>query len=184
MENDAVTYCVNAEDIIISFSENWQAFARENGWEGDSGDMVIGRLLWDFIEDHETMSLYESILHRVRQGMRIGPIPFRCDSPFERRFLELLLTPQADGQVLFSSTLVRREPRDPVSLIDKKAPRSNELLKICSMCKKILLSQNEWVEIEEGLTRLKLFEGDAMPGLTHGICPACYKLALSELEGL
>ena len=50
------------------------------------------------------------------------------------------------------------------------------------MCKKIAIPQNEWVEIEEGLAQLRIFHADEMPGLTHGVCPACYQVAMADLD--
>ena len=52
------------------------------------------------------------------------------------------------------------------------------------MCKKIAITENEWVEIEVGLKKLKVFEEQKLPGLTHGLCPACYEIAISDLDGL
>ncbi len=50
------------------------------------------------------------------------------------------------------------------------------------MCKKIMIRQNKWVEVEEGLTQLRPFESEAMPTLTHGICPECYDIVMAELN--
>ena len=119
---------------------------------------------------------------RVRAGRPSGPIPFRCDSPQERRFLELLIAPLPDGHIDITSTIIKTENRSPVRLLDKDTQRTKELLRICSMCKKMATPQNEWIEIEEGLARLKIFEVGAMPRLTHGVCPRCYRVALAELN--
>jgi hypothetical protein len=48
-------------------------------------------------------------------------------------------------------------------MLDPETARSNEIVRICSMCKKIAISQREWVEIEERVAKLRLFEEDAMP---------------------
>lgn len=180
---EAFVYRIDKEDIIISVSDNWNTFANDNDWgdEGHSGG-VVGHLLWDFIQDVETRHLYRELFKRVRAGKRAGPIPFRCDSPQEKRFLELLISPLPDDQIEITSTIVRSEFHDPIELLDRKAPRSSELIRICSMCKRIAISQDEWVELEEGIARLRPFEADKMPGLTHGLCLPCYHVAIAELD--
>lgn len=183
MNEDVFVYSVDEEDVIASVSENWELFAYDNAWASNcKPEDVVGNLLWDFIQDAETRHLYKEIFYRVRTGKRLGPIPFRCDSPQERRFLELLLMPISGGQIEISSTIVRRELRAPVDLLDSETPRSNAFVRICSMCKKIAITENEWFEIEAGLQKFKLFEAEEMPGLTHGLCPACYTAAMAEMD--
>lgn len=181
---EVFVYRIDQADIITSVCDNWKSFATDNAWAGEcSPENVVGHVLWDFIQDRETRHLYMELFKIVRAGKGAGPIPFRCDSPRERRFLELLLSPLPDGRIEITSTIIRSEPRDHVKLLDNQTPRSGELVKICSMCKKIAVAEDEWVEMEEGLARLKLFEADKMPGLTHGLCLPCYRVALAEHIG-
>ena len=77
---------------------------------------------------------------------------------------------------------VRIEGRDPVRLLDKDIPRSSDIIRICSMCKKISTALNKWVEIEEGLAQLRLFEASEVPRLTHGLCPNCYRVIMADLD--
>ena len=55
------------------------------------------------------------------------------------------------------------------------------LIKICSMCKKLEVSEGQWVEIEEGIATLHLFNEGVVPPISHGLCRPCYRLALLEL---
>lgn len=183
MNEDVFTYRIDNRDIIVSVSRNWESFARANAWSSRlSPENVVGHLLWDFIQDIETRHLYKEVFRKVRAGKPTGPIPFRCDSPQERRFLMLFLSPLPDGQIDITSTILRSERRDPVSLLDKDTPRSSDFIRICSMCKKILTPHSKWVEIEEGLTQLRPFEAVEMPSLTHGLCPNCYEVIIADLD--
>ena len=185
MNEDVFIYRIDVRDIIVSVSRNWESFARDNAWGSElSPKNVVGHLLWDFIQDIETRHLYKEVFRRVRAGKPIGPIPFRCDSPQERRFLKLFITLLADGQIEITSTIVRAERRDPIRLLDKDMPRSSDFIRICSMCKKISTSHNKWVEIEEGLAQLRPFEASEMPRLTHGLCPDCYQAIIPDLDDL
>lgn len=183
MKENVFVYRINKENIITSVSDNWHSFAGDNAWTSEiSPKNVVGHLIWDFIQGLESRHLYEELFKRVRSGKSAGPIPFRCDSPRERRFLELFLSPLTDGQIEITSIIIRREFRDKVRLLEREALRSRELIRICSMCKKIAIHQNTWVEIEEGVVQLRLFEVDEIPGLTHGMCPSCYEVAMANLE--
>ena len=176
-------YQIDSRDIIISISDNWWTFAYENSWKKEPNhEEVVGRSLWDFILGNETQHLYAEVFRKVRAGKRGRPIPFRCDSPSERRFLELKLKLLHDDQIEITSTILRTENRKPLRFIDNQTPRTTDLIRICSMCKKIDIAQNQWLEIEEALGILKLFEEDKVPSLTHGLCPDCYRVALADLE--
>lgn len=183
MDEQICTYRIDRNDVITHISPNWSAFARTNRWTTEPGaDNIVGNVLWDFFQGDEIRHLFEQLFRKARSGTSIRPISFRCDSPQERRFLPLLIFPLADGPLEVASKIIRSEFRDAVSLLDNDAPKSGDLLKICSMCKKIAVDLQTWVEIEEGLQRLRLFEVEKMPRLTHGVCPDCFRQAMAELD--
>ena len=184
-ETNIFVYSIDEEDIIVSVSPNWESFARANAWASKlKPKKVVGHPLWDFIQDPETRHLYQELFKKVRTGSPCGSIPFRCDSPQERRFLSLGITLQPKDHIEITSTILKTERRDPIRLLEKDQQRSKDLLRICSMCKKIAANRNNWVEIEEGLTQLKLFEARMVPQLTHGICPDCYRDVMADLDDL
>lgn len=183
MKNDVFIYRIDSTDTIVSISDNWCAFANANAWECSlRPENVVGHKLWDFIQDLETKHLYRELLKRVRGGMTLRPIPFRCDSSSERRYLELLIAALPDQQIEITSTICRTESPSPVRLLDAATARSSDLVKVCSMCKKIKVAPDKWVEIEKALARLRLFEADKMPQLTHGMCDTCFQAAMRELD--
>ncbi|MCC5845864.1 MAG: PAS domain-containing protein [Verrucomicrobia bacterium] len=176
-------YRVDHTDTIISVSENWSDFAEGNGWGGSlRPEEVVGRSLWDFIQGVETRHLYEELIRRVRAGIPPRVISFRCDSPGERRYMELLIEPAGGGVLQITSRILRAEARTPVRLLASDLPRSANLVVLCSMCKKMKISEENWIELEEGLTHHKIFETDEMPQLSHGLCGACYQEAMRDLE--
>lgn len=187
MNKDTYRYRIDRSDVIIGVqdADQWSSFAEKNAWSGSkSPGEVVGRKIWDFIQDRETRHLYQEIFRRIRAGAPSRAFPFRCDSPDERRFLELRMRGLPDNQIEITSTILRREPRTPVRLLDSTVERSSELITICSMCKKIRIQPEQWVEIEEGLIHYNYFEVDPIPGLTHGLCEACYDVTMRELEAL
>lgn len=182
MSKDVFIYRIDSTDTIVSISDNWCSFADANAW-GTSlrPEDVVGHKLWDFIQDLETQHLYQELFRRVRKGIPSRIIPFRCDSPSERRYLQLLIESLPDEQIEITSKIVQTEPRSPVRLLNADTSRSTDFVTVCSMCKKMKVSPGQWAEIEEGLARLRLFEDDQMPQLTHGLCPSCYNVSMAEL---
>lgn len=169
----AYRYLVDEENRILDVDDAWLRFAVENDAPELDREAVLGEPLWQFIGDAETRLIYEALLARVREGQRRVSVPFRCDSPAVRRFMEMEIVPAGERQIALTGHLLRREERAPVPLLDPTVARSDELISVCSWCKKVELSPVEWVEVEEAVTRLDLFARVPLPGISHGICPSC-----------
>jgi hypothetical protein len=183
VNDEPVTYRVDRNDAITDVSPNWASFARTNEWGSQlPPEKVVGHPVWSFIQDGEVRHLYALLFRKVRAGHQIGPISFRCDSPMERRYLRLLLSPIVDGAIMIRSVTVRTEQRPRIALLDASAPRSGNFVRICSMCKRIAVHPDEWVVTEEGVSRLLLFEAEQIPQLTHGVCPDCYQITMAKLD--
>jgi len=180
---ETITYRIDANDVITQVSRNWASFARANEWHTQPGpENVLGHPLWELIEGAEVRHLYHELFEKVRKGCAIGPLPFRCDAPHLRRFMQLCLSPLPDGHIEVQCKLLRSERRQAVRLLDPLAPQSDDLLRICSVCKKIDVSEGQWKEIEDGLVELQLFDTEPLPQLTHSLCPECYQHAMAELD--
>lgn len=164
-------HCIDRTDKLTFVNEAWIRFARENDADKLVSTPVTGRLLWEFIVDDETKELYRAVLGRTRNQQVEVRFPYRCDGPDRRRYMEMVMTPLTEGEVKFTSRLLREEPRDPVRLLEAETPRSADLIKMCGWCKKI--STPEWMEVEEAIRRLGLLELSVLPKVSHGICPNC-----------
>lgn len=174
-----ILYRLNNEDQIIFVNNAWDQFASANEGGHLAGGQVLRRCLWDFIADSTTQQLYRDVLKRVRSGrpVRFG---FRCDSPDRRRLMEMDILPKDNRAVEFRTRTVSEEGREPQLLLDVHQSRSDELLRMCSWCKKVDIG-GDWTEVEEAVARLRLFEQAVLPNLTHGICETCFTNATSEL---
>ncbi len=117
--------------------------------------------------------VYQLMFGRAREKNQEIRLPFRCDSPDLRRFMELSIQPIGDGALNLAGEILRRESRPYAVVLDSNAPRGNYLLQICSWCKKLHLSNKGWVEAETAVSELGLFTSTEIPELTHGICPSC-----------
>ena len=145
---------------------------------------VEDKSIWSFIEDFETRHLYESLVQRVRTHNQQISIPFRCDSPTKRRFLKLSIIPLENSFIKFISKIEKVEERESIELLNYDREYSDELLRVCSMCKKIEIKENLWDEVEVAIKELKLFNQKKLPMLTHGLCPFCADLYRREVDKL
>jgi hypothetical protein len=168
----AVVYRLNDRDEITFVSEGWSAFAQANDAVGLDPENVLNRPVWGFVADSTTRQLYREILAAVRTGRTIR-FEFRCDSPGCTRLLEMEVSLVEPGAVEFRTRVLREQPRPPAALLAQDSPRSAELLRTCSWCKRFDVG-GEWAELEEAVARLRLFDLPELPGLTHGMCEGCF----------
>ncbi|MEJ2697473.1 MAG: hypothetical protein P8013_12600 [Candidatus Sulfobium sp.] len=179
---DIYVYRIDRNDRIVFISDNWLAFAEANeGADSCHPSLVLDKSLWDFIAGPETRHLYDVIIGNVRTRKRAVIIHYRCDSPAYRRFMEMTVNPLDGGGVEFRSRIVRIEERDIVALLEDCGTHSEEMVTMCSFCKKVRLSGDEWVEAEEAVERLDLFGASRLPQISHGVCQPCYDMVFGEL---
>jgi hypothetical protein len=176
-------YRIDKSDNIIYLSDNWSDFALAN----DAAticvpQLILGKSLWSFIADFETRHIYGLMLTRVRETLEPAVIPINCDSPELKRVFQISMTAMNDGAVEFSSTLVEISQRQYIKILDRSVIRSEDIVKICSFCKKIAVSDSEWAETSEAIKILNLFGNITMPLLSHGVCPSCYASITAEMD--
>ena len=174
-------YRINADDQIVFANQDWFDFAIEN--HSDLGpELVFKRPVWSFIADSGTKAILSAVIQRVRQNGRAIRLPFRCDSPDLRRHMEIEIRLQPDDHVEFESRVLRLESRDPVQLWSPEIQRSNQVIIACSWCKKIQVSRNNWMEVEESIAALGLFNAPLLPRVSHGVCPLCAAEIKREID--
>jgi hypothetical protein len=166
-------YWLDGNDRLEAVSAAWLEFARTNSAGHLTRDAVIGRSLWDFLTGTEVRLLYQLLFRRVREDGISVVLPFRCDSPSVRRFMELGVRPGDQGGLELEGRLLRTEAREPARLLDPAEARTDDFLTVCSWCKQVRLPSEHWVEAEEAIVTLDLFSAPQLPRLTHGICSAC-----------
>lgn len=182
-ERETYVYRINSDDVIVWVSDNWQAFVDANeGAAKTDAEIVIGKSLWDYIAGFEVRHLYVTVLKVVRERNQVIHLLFRCDAPDLRRYLRLEMVPLSDGQVELRSQILKTENRESVNLLRPALPRSDEIITMCSMCKKVETDPDDWQEIESAINRLHLFEMETPPQISHGLCPSCYQTMLAEIS--
>jgi len=173
-------YRVEPDMRIGWTSANWDRFARENGAPELTDGRVLGHPLWEYIEGDGTRAVYAAVIEWVRATGREIVLPFRCDSPDVRRFMELRMKPSPKQELEVVAELLREEPRSYVGLLDPRRPRAGEAIRICSFCKRVEIRGSEWLEVEDATTALELSDDAPYPPLDHSVCPDCEATARSE----
>ena len=174
-------HTVDASGNITAVNDEWVEFAIENGAPELLRQSVVGHAIWDFMDGKETRHISRLILDKVRTSGTAITLPYRCDSPSLKRFMEMEIVPVEGGRVEFRSRILRLEKREPVELLDIKAVRSESFITICSWCRRTRTSKG-WVEVDEAVRTLGLFSMDALPQITHGMCEDCATLISSKTK--
>lgn len=172
---------IDGDDRIVFVNDEWVAFALENDTLELTRDRVLHTNLFAFITNLEVRELYRTMLMRVRlDGIRAA-FSFRCDSPSIRRFMHMEIYRTESDEVEFKSRIVKQETRDPVPILLSSPSPDEDLIVMCSWCKKVKTDPDDWREIEEAIDLLKLFSETAPPPLSHGLCATCQTRIYQEL---
>lgn len=170
-DDTLVLYRIDPDDHLIFVSEKWDAVATSAGSAHLHGQAILGQPLWRFISDVGTSEIYRHILTRVRGGPAVD-LTLRCDTPDLRRTIGLRVSATRDGTVDFHSRVLMAEARPHQAMLDARTPRSDQLLHVCGWCKKFRI-ERQWVEVEDAVSLLDLFDDTVCPRMSHGICDPC-----------
>lgn len=180
---NAYRYTVDQNNCLTDVNAAWLAFAQTNDAPELNRQTVLGRSIFDFIAGDESQTVYQAIMDKVRHTGSTPVIPFRCDSPDRRRFMELRVERQPGDHVEFSATLVREERRPHAELLDTHRPTSDHALVICGWCKRFNVDDG-WMEVEHAMRKLDLFGWAVMPHLEHGVCDTCSVMLQREISAI
>jgi hypothetical protein len=161
---------LDKQDEIVVVGCEWDRFALENDAPELMGCQVIGRPLLDFISGNVTRQFVQQLLKEVRNGNQSIELEYRCDSPNERRFMQMQVSLEASGLVHFFNTILRTESLKNKVLISSSAQRSKNTTVRCSMCN-LIKSLKNWIEAEQ-------FSSSNQPKniellVIYGICEGC-----------
>lgn len=170
---EEVVYHVGPGDILVAVGGGWDEFALRGGAPTLTGSNVLGFSLWSFVTDAPTQTLYRGLMARSRSGQAIE-FTIHCDGPDNRRLLRMCLSPLSGGRVEFRTRVVQADARATNPLLDPSAARAGAFVRMCGWCNRVSVD-GAWVEVEEAVVRMRLFERPEVPPLTHGICEGCHK---------
>jgi len=158
-------------------NDAWEPFAQANGAPGLSPRRVVGESIWSFVHGSTVQHLWQLVFGRARVERKALLLPYRCDGPGVRRYLEMELVAPDGVSVVCTSRTMREEPRPVVQMLLGDGERSGESLIVCSWCNRAQLHRT-WVEIEQAIDELHLFGVARPPSISHGICDRCVREVL------
>jgi hypothetical protein len=171
-----MVYIIDAADRVIHLDEDWVKCAGEIGREDLAPGRILGRSIWSFLQGIETVHLYRLLVRRARRGVHIEfRLVVKADGETQLRRMKM----QAIGggeSIVFESSPIEAAELESTPLLssgDTEAPGA--LLIVCSWCDRLKLPDETWVEVEQAVSRLGLFERETLPKLTHGVCEDCFK---------
>ena len=173
MDDRSFDYAIDRDDRIASVSDPWLEFARENRAFDLTRECVVGQSLWRFVAGEETRRLYEGLFHKVRSRAESISLPFRCDSPDRFRFMRLRLESGPRGSIDCRGVLLREQERPVFSILDRAFPRTEAHLPMCSLCKRVLAYGTRWIELEDAIRELHLFDATEVPEVDYSVCDDC-----------
>ncbi len=170
-----VVYRVDTDARLVWVGQGWEAFALENDAPELADPSIVGESLWRFVDGIETRHLYEMMFEKIRRERTTVVVPFRCDSPELRRYMELRigLASPSGAELELVAALLRTEHRTMTPPCGQRASGRGEMLGICSFCKRVEVMAADWIEVDEAVSRLGLLAAARLPNLSHGVCPDC-----------
>ena len=170
-------YATDDDGRIVFVDAGWCRFARENGAPDFAApERLYGRSLLSFITDSTTLHVYHVLMDRVANAGRTILLPFRCDGPPVRRWLELQMAPRPGGGVDFATRQIRAERRAVPLPFDRPGLRTDTMMRMCSWCKNVQMDSGQWARVEDAVKTFQIFTDADVPQITHGICPDCVTL--------
>jgi hypothetical protein len=167
----ALSYTIDADDMLVGADESFFSFASQNLWTG--AEASIGRPLWDFVSGPAVQRAQRSLLSRVRETGRPIRLAFRCDAPALRREMTMAIHPGgADGTVTFSTWVDWETIRPAQALIDPRPSRCSGWIEMCAWCDRFR-ADGRWCEVEAATRTLEATAGDQLPRISHRLCDAC-----------
>lgn len=181
LDGRVFVYRIDAQNRIDYVNDEWIDFAGENEAPELTRERVLGEPISGFIAGWETIHLYEIIYERVRRSGKEVRIPFRCDSPEKKRHFLMSIAPLGEGGLEMRIRVLRIDPVPRRPLLESSVERSPEMIVICSWCRRILIDEGSWVEIEDATGEKELF-GPSPPSLTHEVCSDCLSVIHRRLD--
>ncbi|MCX8085177.1 MAG: hypothetical protein N3C60_09680 [Calditerrivibrio sp.] len=141
---------------------------------------IKGKGYFEFSNDEMLKKLLSKIFQIVRTKKITFTTTYRCDDDKYNRIFKLEIEPLIDGMLRLRHVLVSKTPRP--TLLDFSR-RSDLVYRMCAWCDKIFYV-DRYIELDEAVNNLKLFEHNYLPMFTHGICSDCHKKLMDEIEEL
>lgn len=166
-------YRLDSDDRIVEVGGAWDTFAEENGGTGLSAQRIVGTSLFKYISGATSRTHIWTAVDSARKLLSVRRVPYRCDSPGLKRFMEMVIKPEGSGDVLVEHFTLRVEPMQHRAAF--VAGSGHSLLIRCSMCNRIRI-KGIWMEADTAVGENRL-SPEATHCVAYGVCTDCRQRA-------
>jgi hypothetical protein len=176
-----VVFWLDRERRITEVNDAWEAFASSNGAPDLLRHRVLGAQVRSYVSGDLTRRYIDSLVDATLERVGRVDLPYRCDSPGERRYMRMEVAHEGGGVVRVSHHLLRSEPRHRPVLFVRDLKRSGQSRLRCSMCNLVACGE-QWREAE--FAGFPLHDGHLVVArVLYGICPRCAGALAALREG-
>lgn len=166
-----ICYWLDTGDVIVDITGGWNSFAQENNAEELEARRVIGRNLLSFVQGDVTRMYVRTLIQSARLMRKPMLRSYRCDSPEQRRYMEMRLCVENSGLLRWEHRLVRTEPlARRLEFRVLTVPGRPKRIVRCSMCNRLKHSA-DWAEPDT--LEIPEAEVDGQIPVIYGVCPSC-----------
>jgi hypothetical protein len=172
-EESNTIYWLDKNNMIIKLSDSWDSFAIENDGDVLSGQSVIGKKIWDYIQGNTTRMWMDALFSLARLHQKTVQKPYRCDSPELKRYMEMVITPEENGVLKVESRVLSTEViKKPFYFQASNDLGSPKILIRCSICNR-LKQKGQWQEVDQ--LSIESTNTEQLQ-VAYGVCPDCHNL--------
>lgn len=181
MSDTGFRYRIDGQNMIVSVGEDWDDRTHALEAAAPESKDVLGTCILEHVTGSENRQIFSLLFAQCRKTRQTLFVQFRCDGPELRRWMELEIRPLADRRIEVISRLVSSATRPYVALLDCLVKRSDNMVTICSWCKRVQVGA-VWEEVEDAVNLLGLFKNEAQPSLQQGMCEQCEQAVMASIR--
>ena len=159
---------LDKSDRITETGGAWDTMAHENGGDALCGGTVIGHPLYDYVSGDVSKMFVRTVIDGVRVLQRPRALPYRCDSPGLRRYMEMAITCEPGGGLLLEHRLLRTEATGRRFDFQTSNAPLRQMIVRCTHCNAIK-HEGRWGEPEAVLPE----QVSGALAVVYGVCPRC-----------
>ena len=148
-----IRYWIDQNDLICKVDDYWDNSLEDPTDQRIKSNEIIGKLLFDFICDDITRMFIKTLLQSVRLLKQPLCRPYRCDSPTEKRYMQMTIALEDNQLLSVTHEIIKTEPLViPASFetvsCKKVTPQSSFHIR-CSICNRLrLVGHKNWEEVD------------------------------------
>lgn len=181
MSNISTKYWIDAEDRLIKVSETWDTFAENNDGRAVVSEAVIGKRLWQFVTGDITRMWVETVINRARFLNQPIEKEYRCDSPDEKRYMQMSIVPEENEVLCVVHKLLKTEKLPTKICFEGKRVAKPGYVQRCSICNRLHID-NAWREVDLAVKE-RYIDAPGPVIVFYGVCDECVA-ALPRLQGV